>query len=93
MEIKNFGCVFKNCKDVKAGSFIKDGQEIKYNASKKVVLGFIENGKEVTLECKTDKDIFNECSELTPYQNVLVDLKIDFSSMYPKFVLTSIMEG
>lgn len=93
MEIKNFGCVFKNCKDVKAGSFIKDGQEIKYNASKKVVLGFIENGKEITLECKTDKDTFNECSELTSYQNVIVDLKVDFTSMYPKFVLTSIMEG
>lgn len=93
MEIKNFSCVFKNCRDVKAGSFMKDGQEVKYNASKKVVLGFIENGREVTLECKTDKDTFEDCAGLSPYQNVIVDLKVDFSSMYPKFVLTSIMEG
>ena len=93
MEIKNFSCVFKNCKDVKAGSFTNDkGQEVKYNASKKVILGFIENGKEVTLECKTDKDTFDDCSKLTAYQTVIVDLKVDFGSMYPKFVLTSIME-
>lgn len=94
MEIKDFSCVFKSCKDVKAGSFTNDkGQEVKYNASKKVVLGFIENNKEVTLECKTDKDTFEDCVNLTPYQSVIVDLKVDFGSIYPKFVLTSIAEG
>lgn len=92
MEIKDFICVFKGCKNIKAGSFVKNGEEIAYPASKKVILGFFYEGKEVTIECKTDNDTFECFKDLTPYQDIAVDLELDFKGSYPKFILISFME-
>lgn len=92
MEIKDFICVFKGCKNIKSGSFVKNGVKIDYSASKKVILGFFDKGKEVTIECKTDSDVFERFKDLTPYQNISVDLELDFKTSYPKFILISFME-